>query len=279
MKIKRINILRVITALLLVLFILTPAMAKDVKIGVFYDKTQSLAFKDGADFQENYRKAVEENGGKLIELFITDDNETKMKKLKEIDGLIVPGGADVDPALYGEGPYYLLEEVDLALDAYEYKVIVYCLQNKIPIMGICRGHQIMNVFLGGTMIQDIPTQHKSSTKVHHRKKVEGESKVCFHKIKIEEGSLLNRLLKKNEVEVNSLHHQAVKDVSPLLKVDAKAEDGIVEAAEGTGDSYYLGVQFHPERLRLKDPSWNVLFKALINAAAERQKKAETKSGK
>ncbi len=123
----------------------------------------------------------------------------------------------------------------------------------------------MNVFLGGTMIQDIPTQHKSAVKVNHRIKVKGESQICYHKISIKEGSLLYKLLNKKEVEVNSIHHQALKDVSPLLKVDATAEDGIVESAEGTGDSYYLGVQFHPERLRVKDPQWNVLFKALINA--------------
>lgn len=270
MKLRKINILRVISALLLMLFILTPAMAKDVKIGVFYDKTQSLAFKDGLDMQEKYRKAVEENGGKLIELFITDDNETKLRKLNEIEGLIIPGGADVDPDRYGEGPYYLLEETDPALDAFEYKAVMFCLHKRIPIMGICRGHQIMNVFLAGTMIQDIPSQHKSSIKVDHRKKVKGESQVCFHKIIIEEGSMLHKLLNKKEVEVNSLHHQALKDVSPLLKVTAKAEDGIVEAAEGTGDGFYLGVQFHPEKLRLKDPLWDVLFKALIDAAVKRR---------
>ena len=267
---KRRNIAKFIAALLLVLFVITPALAKDVKIGVVYDKVQSLAFKDGVDRQINYRNAVEENGGKVVALFITDNPETKLKKMKKIDGLLLPGGADVDPARYGEGPYYLLEEVDQALDAYEYQLVIYCLKNRIPIMGICRGHQIMNVFLGGTMVQDIPSQHKSDVKVYHRKKVKGVSQVCYHKIKLNKGSMLHKILNKDEVEVNSLHHQAVKDISPLLKIGAKSDDGIVESLESTDDTFYLGVQFHPERLRKDNPVWDGVFKAFIKAASERK---------
>jgi len=260
--------LQIIAIILLALFILTPAWASDTKIGLVYNKSQSQAFGDGVDRLKDYSNAIEENGGKVIRFFITDNKDAIQKKLKEIDGLILPGGADVNPYLYKEEPYYLLEGVDMSLDELEYELLKYCFKHKVPILGICRGHQITNVYLGGSMYQDIPTQFKGKGKISHRERVEGKSQEIHHDILIKRGSNLHKLLGKTRIKVNSLHHQAIKRLAPGVKIVALTEDGVIEAIEGTSDTFFIGVQFHPERLRKKDPSWNALFKALIKEAAK-----------
>lgn len=259
---------RILAGLILLLIVLSimPVYAGDINIGIVYDKRQAKAFEENVDLRLKYRKAIEENGGKVIVLSVLDDNRTTWEKLNKIDGLLIPGGADVDPGRYGEEPHQHLEEVDMALDRYKLRIFMYCVEHKIPILAICRGEQILNVFMGGSLYQDIPTQHKSDKKVIHRIRKKGKTQICFHEININEDSLLYKLYKKKRMNVNSFHHQAIKKLGKGLRVTARTDDGIIEGIEGTGDQFIVGLQFHPEKLRIKNPKWNKLFKAFIDKA-------------
>ncbi|MCD4784366.1 MAG: gamma-glutamyl-gamma-aminobutyrate hydrolase family protein [Candidatus Eremiobacteraeota bacterium] len=265
---------RIIAGLILLFVILSiiPACAKDINIGIVYDKRQTKALEENVDLRLKYRNAIEKNGGKVIVLSVLDDNKTTAEKLGKIDGLLVPGGADVDPGRYGDSPHQHLEEVDMALDKYEFELLGYCIRHSIPILAICRGHQILNVFMGGSLYQDIPIQHKSDKKVTHRIRKKGESQICFHGIVVSEDSLLYKLHKKKQMNVNSLHHQAIKKPGKDLKITAHTDDGIIEGIEGTGDQFIVGVQFHPEKMRIKKPEWNKLFKAFVDEAKKWKKK-------
>lgn len=134
-------------------------------------------------------------------------------------------------------------EITPERDDFDYMLIRMAIEKGIPVLGICRGMQMLNVALGGTLIQDIPSQVKGSM-VDHRQ--EAPSSEATHSITIQKGSLLYNILKTEKTAVNSFHHQAVKKVAPSLKVIAVAKDGVVEAIEGTGDMRVLGLQFHPE---------------------------------
>lgn len=263
---NRRNVFRTLLVLTLVLLVLTAAFCAEVKIGLVYNKPESAAYKDGADFMLNYRKALEENGAAVVPLFITDNNKILDKKLGEIDGVLLPGGDDVNPALYNEKPNRLLEVVDLPLDSMEYRIIKYCLANNKPILGICRGFQILNVYMKGSLYQDIPTQMKGEKKVSHRKKFKGETLPCFHEITITKGSKLYKLLETGRIKVNSLHHQGVKKLGKDLEAVAKTDDGLVEAFQGAGKVFILGTQFHPEKLRKTEPIFNNIFKAFVQAS-------------
>jgi len=263
---------RIVAGLILLLIILSilPVYAGDINIGIVYDKRQTKALEEDVDLRSRYRAAVEENGGKVIVLSVLDDRKTSLEKLSKIDGLLIPGGADVNPQNYGENPDKYLEEVDMALDSYEFELLKYCKNHKIPILAICRGEQILNVFMGGSLYQDIPTQHKSDKKVTHRIRKKGETQICNHEINIVEDSLLYKLFKKKRMEVNSFHHQAIKKLGEGLRATAKTDDGIIEAIEGTGDQFIIGFQLHPEKLRVNNSDWNKLFKAFIEEAKKRK---------
>ncbi|MDN2453831.1 gamma-glutamyl-gamma-aminobutyrate hydrolase family protein [Lactobacillus sp. UCMA15818] len=194
----------------------------------------------------------------------TDVEDSIQGIIATIDGLILPGGPDVDPLFYGEEP---IPEIGMTLgikDKFEIALIKETLKVGKPILGICRGIQILNVALGGTLYQDLEAQNPN-VKIQHAQATLGHFKT--HHVKIEEKTHLNDLLGENSV-VNSRHHQAVKQVAEGLTVAAISPDGIVEAVESENNHQILAVQWHPENLWQNDEVQFKLFTDFVARAAK-----------
>ena len=192
-----------------------------------------------------YAQAVWGVGGEAILLPCNSDKSNCGQIVNMLDGLLVPGGYDIDPELYGENIDEGCGLFNRSEDEYDMELIRQAVAQKKPVFAICRGMQIVNVLYGGTLYQDIPTQY--AEKIVHTKIVPEEEN--FHTVNIEKDSYLAKVLgKTEEVKVNTSHHQAVKVVAKGFKVTAKASDGIIEAMENE-DATILCVQWHPERLQ------------------------------
>lgn len=185
--------------------------------------------------------------------------------LKHSDGIIIPGGPDVNPALYGkEEEIGKCEEIDYRRDTLEIMMIRYAMENRIPLLCICRGCQILNVANGGTLISDIPSDF--DTTILHRG---GTSK---HWINILEGTLLYEICQTRGDTVNSYHHQAVKEVAPSFRAVAYAEDSLIEAIELADTSrhpFILGIQWHPEGMEFSNPLSGNIAERFIKEATKK----------
>ena len=175
------------------------------------------------------------------------------------DGLLLPGGGDMDPKFYGQARIPACGEPNLLRDAAEPLLLRAFLAADKPVLGICRGIQVMNAVLGGDLYQDIkPFEHLPHN--DHWAKV--------HTVTVRRGTLLSRILGQDTVLVNSQHHQAVDQVAPGFTLAALSEDGIVEAIEKPDAGFCLGVQWHPEWLSDADPAMQSLFDAFVNACSK-----------
>jgi putative glutamine amidotransferase len=184
-----------------------------------------------------------------------------------IDGLVLSGGGDVDPARYGAERAPETGGVDPARDASELALVPCAEDRGIPLLAVCRGMQVLNVAHGGTLLQHVPhVTHTEHLDVAHWD-------VAANPVTVEEGSRLHELCGERHLSVNSLHHQAVDRVGSGLRVTAHDEDGIVEALESTTDDAVLGVQWHPELL-IDEPEHEALFVWLVNHASARISGAE-----
>ena len=166
-------------------------------------------------------------------------------------GLVLSGGEDVDPARYGEEPVPELEAVSQPRDAMEFRAVGLALEREMPILGICRGMQLLNVYFGGTLYQDLGTQ-RPDVLAHEQRAPWGEH---HHTVRCSEGSRLHRILEECvPLEINSFHHQAVKDLGDGIRCTAEAEDGLIEGIESTEHDWVVGVQWHPERHEAEAPT-------------------------
>jgi putative glutamine amidotransferase len=216
--------------------------------------------------REGYVTAVIQAGGAPLLIPPHVDSDALRQMYAVLDGVLLAGGADIAPALYGEEPHPKLGLIEHLRDAVELPLIRWAVADHKPVLGICRGMQALNVALGGTLYQDINSQY--TTTLDHDL---GSQQRCWenldHAVSFEEDSRLAELLGTSELQVNTLHHQALKDIAPGLRVVGRAPDGIVEAVEGSSDAFVLGVQCHPEQLwAAADPRWRRVFDAFIVAA-------------
>jgi len=192
-----------------------------------------------------YIESVLRAGGIPIVLPINDHPEVLKKMVASIDALIMTGGEDIDPFKYfGEEPIPALGEINPERDAFDIALIKLALEQGIPLLGICRGHQLMNVACGGTLYQDIPSQLKSSNIIKHRQ--QAPSWYGTHQVKLESNSILAKILGTTTIVTNTFHHQSVKDVAPGFVVTGRTSDGVVESMEMKGNNRVFSVQFHPE---------------------------------
>ncbi len=212
----------------------------------------------------DYSHAVLHSGGAPVIIPAVQDSGSLSRILNSVQGLILSGGPDVHPKRYGEEPMAGLGEVDEALDSMELTAAGLALERDIPILAICRGIQVLNLALGGTLYQDIPSQLPDSL-CHNPK---ADKAVNTHTVRIEAGSRLRRIVGKPEIWVNGKHHQAVKDSAPGLVVTARARDGVIEAVEHPGKRYVIGVQWHPEGTWRDDACSKKLFLSFVRAAGE-----------
>jgi putative glutamine amidotransferase len=205
---------------------------------------------------QRYLDAVWQAGGLAVVLSYTTD-AAKLSEYAEIfDGFLFSGGVDLDPAKYGEEKQFDSVEIDAVRDGFEEAIFKAIYPTGKPILGICRGIQSINVWLGGTLHQHIDG---------HRQSGEGEDRT--HEIRIREGSMLHSLCGKTSVMVNTFHHQAVKTPAPALTVDAVSPDGFIEAAHQEGHRFLFATQFHPEFYyqEADDDHSLAIFTAFVNA--------------
>lgn len=181
--------------------------------------------------------------------------------LERVDGLLLSGGLDIAPELFGEETLNDTVEVDAPRDATELPLIRAAVERDVPVLAICRGIQSLNVALGGTLYQDIPAQIPSD--IAHSQK-EGRA-VATHGIAVTPGSRLAEIVGE-AMQVNSFHHQALRRIAEGLRVTATAPDGVIEAVEGTGPRFVLGLQFHPEEMTAVSEQARRLFAAFVEAA-------------
>ncbi|HAU32033.1 MAG TPA: peptidase C26 [Desulfotomaculum sp.] len=209
-----------------------------------------------------YCEAVRAAGGVPVLLANYEKEEEIAELLGIIDGLLLSGGKDVDPFYFGEETLPECGEITPLRDAFEIKLARMAIKGQIPVLGICRGAQVLNIAAGGNIYQDIKTQLTCCLK--HYQQAPGWA--ATHRINIEKDSLLESILQVSEIMVNSYHHQAVRDVAPGFKISAKSSDGVVEAIEGASGSFILGLQCHPEEMWERDTRFLKLFQALTNCA-------------
>jgi putative glutamine amidotransferase len=200
---------------------------------------------DVSEYSEDlqaYIDAAELAGGVPMLLPLITDEAGANEWLEEIDALIMTGGEDIDPSYYNEKADANLEDVNSERDQSDYILLTAALEKNMPVLAICRGHQMLNVVCGGSLYQDIPTQYE--TDILHRSLDEVDFE--YHDIGIVKGSKLAEILDSGTIGVNSWHHQAIKDLGQGLYIVATSADGMVEAIEREGMAFVLGVQFHPE---------------------------------
>jgi putative glutamine amidotransferase len=210
----------------------------------------------------DYSLALLDAGAAPLIVPAAQDESSLARILGAVQGLVLSGGPDIHPRHYGEEPTAGLGEVDEALDRMELMAARLALEADLPVLGICRGIQVLNVALGGTLYQDIPSQVPES--ICHTPKT--DKAVNTHTVRIAAGSRLRRALGRAEIWVNGKHHQAVRDPAPGLVVTARAADGVVEAVEHPERRWVVGVQWHPEGTWREDPFSKRLFRAFVRAA-------------
>ncbi len=224
-----------------------------------------------------YLSAVIAAGGVPALLPLGMDEPRLFRALARADGLLLAGGEDIAPALFGEEPHPKLGAVDAERDAAEMALARRAPEMGMPLLAICRGIQVLNVAAGGTLVQDIAAQVPGALKhdcfypayprdhIAHTVAVEPGSRLAA--LVAQDGTVAHDGILRYQVPVNSLHHQAVKALGAGLRVVAQAPDGIVEAVEGTGDAWVLGVQWHPEELAPARADMCALFRAFVEAAS------------
>ena len=203
----------------------------------------------GLEYFEPYRRAVVAAGAETVDLV------PGTTTLPAVDGLLLPGGWDVDPSFYGESRHVKVEETDPELDETELSLFRQAREREIPVLGICRGQQVINVGMGGTLVQHLEG---------HEVRELGRSHLA-HAIEVDPSSELGRAAGDHKVRVNSLHHQAIKRLGEGLQQSARGEDGTVEGVE-TDDGLIVAVQCHPEELTVDMPWARNLFERFVARA-------------
>jgi putative glutamine amidotransferase len=210
------------------------------------------------DYYVPYKRAVEAVGAQPVDL------PPGTASLPELDGLLLPGGWDVDPELYGEQPDPKVGPIDRELDDTELRLFAQARDRGLPVMGICRGQQVINVAMGGSLQQHLDG---------HEVRQFGRSHLA-HLIKVDPRSELGRVAGDHQIRVNSLHHQAIDRLGAGLVQTASGEDGTVEAVE-TADGLIVAVQCHPEELTSDLPWARKLFERFVERARSRKAGSQT----
>lgn len=227
------------------------------------------SYHDEQTLQVSYHNmdSVTRSGGVplvLPNLVDVDQIETLLLK---VDGLLITGGGDIDPTLFGEEPHPELGIIHPDRDRFEVSLIRKAMAKQVPILAICRGCQIVNIAAGGGMIQDIYTQCPGELLQHRQRAPRSHGS---HYIDLEEGSLLHQITGKAHYKVNSFHHQALDSrMAEGFRVTARSSDGIIEAFESDNHAFLIGVQWHPENMTASsdEPSLR-LFEAFVKACLE-----------
>ncbi|MBP5492266.1 MAG: gamma-glutamyl-gamma-aminobutyrate hydrolase family protein [Clostridiales bacterium] len=211
-----------------------------------------------------YMDGLVEAGAIPVMLPLTSDKETISQLLDTVQGILLTGGHDVDPKNYGEDPLPVCGAPCVERDAMENALLDQAIERDLPVLGICRGIQFLNAYLGGTLYQDLPSQHPSKTEHHQSPPYD----VPVHEVQILKDSSLYKVLHVETLSVNSYHHQAIKNPAESLKIMAMSEDGITEAVEMPGKRFVWAVQWHPEFSHKTDENSRRIFEAFVRKCSE-----------
>jgi putative glutamine amidotransferase len=230
------------------------------KIGITCEREIRNPKRPFATLREDYAAAIADAGGVPLLLPSLPSGNSLQEFLKMVEGLLVTGsGFDVDPHFFGERRHPKLGPLNNVRFRFEIELIKKAVNGGIPILGICGGCQALNVAAGGTLYQDLASQVPGSLRHKAPRSVR-------HEVILEKGSRVARLFRGLTGRVNTSHHQAIKDPAPSFRVTAWARDDVIEAIEGEGHPFAVGVQWHPELLYRKDAPAAALFKAFLQAA-------------
>ena len=213
----------------------------------------------------DYVEGVVGAGGAPVVLPPLGDEQAAASLVGSLDGLLLSGGSDLDPGYYGEEPGTELGPTIPERDAFEMALVRLALRRGIPIFGICRGMQVLNVALGGTLYQDLPSQWDGAVLKHRQVIPKWQAS---HEVEVGEGSYIAEVMGRDVVKVNSYHHQGIKDLAEGLVVTGRSTDGVVEVVEAKdfSERWLLGVQWHAEAMRGAGPQQESLFEAHVSAA-------------
>jgi putative glutamine amidotransferase len=211
----------------------------------------------------DYLEAVKRTGGEPLELDM--ERDAPQEVVRRAAGLMLTGGGDIDPSFYGEAPHETYQASEPGRDEYEMALVRAAMEARLPIFAICRGMQVLNVALGGTLIQDIPTMVNGAA---NHSVPEPRFQIA-HEVWVAKGSCLAKIMAEKldgEIcQVNSRHHQAVKNVAAGWEITGTAPDGVIEAMELPGDVFRLAVQWHPENF-WRTGEFRPLFEAFVDAS-------------
>ena len=215
----------------------------------------------------DYIKAVQKAGGIPILIPFSSNIENIKEYIDKIQGIIFTGGEDISPLVYNEDPLKEVECIIEERDRFELELFKEVYEKQIPILGICRGLQLINIALGGNLYQDINFQIPNS--YGHAPKNTSRHNL-YHSVKIEKDSKLFDIFKTEDLKVNSFHHQSIKKLGTDLKITALSNDGIIEAVESTNEKFLVAVQWHPENLVERHTEFLSFFEALICKALSKK---------
>lgn len=213
---------------------------------------------------QSYCRALHMAGAAPVLIPLLDDEQALADIYQQLDGLLLAGGGDIEAHHFGQKRLAKLSGMDRPRDRAELWLTRRAFQDDLPVLGICRGVQMLNVALGGTLVQDIPAQIPGA--LRHNFHPDHARNYLGHEVEVERGTRLVDILGAERTRVNSFHHQSVQETPPVLHVTAHAPDGVVEAVEAAGKGFILGVQWHPEELVGDDPRMARLFKTFVEAA-------------
>ena len=235
-----------------------PAVASKPLIGI----SQGYSEKKNS-VNTAYVNSVLMNGGVPYIIPVTDDVEVLRQIVAQLDGIVFTGGEDFEPAYYGDPAHEQLGEVNVTRDTYDLALFKLAKDRNVPILGICRGLQLINIGMGGSLYQDLPSEKPSD--INHRQDEDGT--IATHGVSIVKGSTMHEILGQDEIKVNTFHHQAIKKLAPELKIVGWANDSVPEMIEAFPNREILGVQFHPEIFtNAGDKTLSKLFAFLVNRA-------------
>ncbi|MDO5134534.1 MAG: gamma-glutamyl-gamma-aminobutyrate hydrolase family protein, partial [Eubacteriales bacterium] len=206
-----------------------------------------------------YLDGIRREGGLPVMLPLTEEEEELLQLAETMDGFLFTGGQDVSPRMYGEEPVPQCGDCCEARDRMEKRLLELVLERDIPALGICRGIQLLNVVLEGSLYQDLATQYPSRLNHHQAPPYDRPA----HTVHVFRNTPLHQLLDREYMEVNSYHHQAIKTISPSLQPMAQAQDGLTEAVWVPGKAFLWAVQWHPEFFYRKDEDSRKIFRALV----------------
>ncbi|HKL76687.1 MAG TPA: gamma-glutamyl-gamma-aminobutyrate hydrolase family protein, partial [Halanaerobiales bacterium] len=225
-----------------------------------HERPRGATGQDMAMSTMDYARGVEKGGGIPVNIPVINEEDYIDKMVEKCDGLLFSGGPDISPYLYGAGPDSQCGKVIPARDEFELKLLEKAIEKEKPVLGICRGAQLINVSYNGTLKQHID-DHRDGLKHHALIKFPRWYKA--HDVEIKKESHIFKAYKKEKMKTNSLHHQAIKEVGDGLTVTAKASDGIVEGVEDKDKDFLVGVQWHPEMMYFKHEEQVEIFKYFI----------------